>query len=48
MVFLLLTETLKEFNEYILKNEATQKKIEDLKTRVEDYASKYPLPGFEM
>ena len=38
---------LKEFKEFLLSDEATKEKIADLKKRVEEFASTFPLPGLE-
>lgn len=38
---------LKEFKEFLLTDEGTKGKIADLKKRVEEFASAFPLPGLE-
>lgn len=38
---------LKEFKEFLLTDEGTKEKIADLKKRVEEFASAFPLPGLE-
>ena len=35
------------FNEFLLKDGKTQEKIANLKQRVEEFAEKYPIPGFD-
>lgn len=38
---------LKEFKEFLLTDEGTKEKIADLKKRVEEFASAFPLPGLD-
>jgi len=42
------TKKLKDFNEYLTSDEATVKKCADLKSRVNEYASKFPIPGHDL
>jgi len=41
------TDKLKDFKEFINKDEAINKKFQDLRKEVEAFASKFPIPGFE-
>ena len=35
------------FEEYISQHKGTQDRLAELKKMVEDFAAKYPMPGFE-
>jgi len=41
------TEKLKDFKEFLEKDEGVIKKMKDLRDEVEEFASKFPMPGFE-
>ncbi|XP_070547159.1 serine hydroxymethyltransferase, mitochondrial-like [Ptychodera flava] len=41
------TAKLKEFKEFIMQDDVTQKKISELREEVETFARQYPMPGFE-
>ena len=45
--FLFLSETLKEFNEFVITDSSIKSQLEDLKTRVEKFASSFPMPGLD-
>ena len=38
---------LKIFKEFLLSDEGTKRSIEELKVKVEAFAEKFPMPGFE-
>jgi glycine hydroxymethyltransferase len=39
--------TVKAFKEHLMKDDEALAKIDDLKRRVEEFATKFPIPGFE-
>lgn len=39
--------TLKEFKETLTKNPEFQSKLQNLRSSVEEFASKYPMPGYD-
>ncbi|XP_064397822.1 serine hydroxymethyltransferase, mitochondrial-like isoform X2 [Halichondria panicea] len=39
--------TVKQFNAHLAKDEATQKKVSELRGKVEVFATQFPMPGFE-
>lgn len=39
--------TSKAFKEFLMKDSAALAKIEDLRVRVEEFAKKFPMPGFD-
>ena len=41
------TAGLKIFKDFLLSDEGTKKAIDDLRTRVEAWADKFPIPGFD-
>lgn len=41
------TDKLKDFKEFLDKDEATIKSMENLKKEVEAFASTFPMPGFD-
>ncbi|XP_023330636.1 serine hydroxymethyltransferase, mitochondrial [Eurytemora carolleeae] len=41
------TKKLKDYNEYLLNDGETLKKCADLKSRVNEFASKFPMPGHD-
>ena len=41
------TTKLKDFNQYLTTDPATLERCGDLKARVNDFASKFPIPGHE-
>ena len=38
---------MKEFREYVLQNQGAVQKIAALKTKVEEFARSYPMPGMD-
>lgn len=36
-----------EFKEFVMKDEKTAEKITNLKQRVEEFADRFPIPGFD-
>jgi len=42
------TKKLKDFNEFLMRDDATLKKCADLKSRVNEYASRFPIPGHDL
>ena len=41
------TKKLKDYNEYLLNDGETLKKCAELKSRVNEFASKFPMPGHD-
>lgn len=39
--------TTKKFKEFLAKDDEAMAKINELKGRVEDFAKKFPIPGFD-
>ncbi len=41
------THHTQQFNAHLAKDEATQKKVSELRGKVEVFATQFPMPGFE-
>ena len=41
------TKKLKDYNEFLLNDEKTLEKCANLKSRVNEFASKFPMPGHD-
>jgi len=47
LFFSFLAKTLKDFKALILTDPEVRKKISQLRTKVNQFASKFPIPGFD-
>jgi len=41
------TDKLKDYKEYLAKDKAINEKMDALRKRVEEFASVFPIPGFD-